>query len=95
MIHCSDIAFCLQSKRIVDHAQFLAQGLFPVTTNADEVRNMYTFYIHMSMHMYMCVFTHIYRLRVLHIDLASQQQGYIMHIHHAIHEAMLVPEPGL
>ena len=30
----------LQSKRIVDHAQFLAQGLFPVTTNADEVRNV-------------------------------------------------------
>ena len=37
------VACCVQSKKIADHAQFLAQGLFPVTTNADEVRNIYMY----------------------------------------------------
>ena len=30
-----------------------------------------------------------------HVGLASQQQGFIMHTHHIMHEAALAPGPGL
>ena len=29
------------------------------------------------------------------VDLASQQRGFIMHIHHIMHEAVLAPGPSL
>ena len=47
----------LQSKKIVDHAQLLAQGLFPVTSNADEVRMVTCVCVCMCLPLYMCEYT--------------------------------------
>ena len=43
----------------MDHAQLLAQGLFPVTTNADEVRSVYTHVQVATYILYISFFSHL------------------------------------